>query len=203
MSRIKDRYIEWIFSVIRTKYIDPKKYTFLLKTLYDTEFIYYDDMDRNRSCDGLALRYRFGAEKNICENVISKEFDIFPCSVLEMMIALSIRAFESTTNSFPYPIKPNDMFWMMIDNMNLIDQTNDMFNINYVQSSINFMMSKSYGIDGKGGLFYIPNTKHDMRTSDIWYQMQWWATYIWYEQLSLKESAEKTLKGNGQYSCLN
>ena len=48
------------------------------------------------------LRYRFGREIKLPSGIISSELDNYPCSVLEMLIALSIRCEETIMTDEEY-----------------------------------------------------------------------------------------------------
>ena len=39
-------------------------------------------------------------------------------------------------------------------------------------------MNREYDSDGKGGLFTVKQSKYDMRTVEIWWQMNWYLDSI-------------------------
>lgn len=196
MLYLSDKYLDWMRSILKTNDINPDDYANLFQILNLIPFRYTDPMDENRESDGKSLRYRFGAEKRIPDRSIDGILGIMPCSVLEMMVALSIRSYEEVTSGFPYPISPGEIFWMMINNVGLIRETNDQFSERYIFRQINRMLNREYSKDGKGGLFYIKDTTRDMRNADIWYQMQWWASNVWNSQTELQKSSEEFFRRN-------
>ena len=48
----------------------------------------------------------------------------------------------------------------------------------YVTSSVTNFLNRNYLLNGKGGLFTIPNTNIDLRDVEIWYQMNLYIDYI-------------------------
>ena len=89
-----DQYFDWMYRLVVDDRYSNKSYRRLFARLYDTEFVYTIPMDGNRAEDGIELRYRFGREQNYPDAMIASMLDTTPCSVLEMMIALSIRCEE-------------------------------------------------------------------------------------------------------------
>lgn len=174
-----DDYLAWIkCEVLADDEYDVFKYQTLIKKLFQMEFTYEILMDSNRAVDGLDLRYRFGRQKGLLETTVTANLAFLSCSVLDMMVALSIRTYEELTKDFPDPIPPSKIFWMMINNMHLIDQTDDLFNEKYVERRVKIMLDHKFARDGDGGLFRVKGTTRDMRSAEIWYQMQWWANSV-------------------------
>jgi hypothetical protein len=131
-------------------------------------------MDSNRAEDGIDLRYRFGYENSIDDELIELYLDTKPCSVLEMIMALAIRCEESIMDNPAIGNRTGQWFWNMIVNLGLgsmHDGNFDEFKADYI---LHRFMNHEYDRDGKGGLFTIPNCKHDLRTTDIWYQAMWY-----------------------------
>ena len=59
-KRIEKEYFSWLLS-----FISPcRRYTKVLRKLFDTEFVYSIKLDENRSHDGRDLRFRFIDEKH-------------------------------------------------------------------------------------------------------------------------------------------
>lgn len=174
-----DEYLSWIkWEVLADDEYDAFRYQTLIKKLFLIEFRYESIMDSNRAVDGLDLRYRFGRQKGLLEKTITGNLAFLSCSVLDMMVALSIRTYEELTKDFPDPIPPSKIFWMMIDNMQLIGQTDDSFDEKYVERRVKIMLDHKFAKDGEGGLFRVKGTTRDMRSAEIWYQMQWWANSV-------------------------
>lgn len=174
-----DDYLAWIkWEVLDDDEYDIFNYQTLINKLFQIEFTYESLMDGNRAVDGLDLRYRFGKQKGLLETTIKANLAFLSCSVLDMMVALSIRTYEELTKDFPDPIPPSKIFWMMIENMHLIHQTDDSFDEKYVEQRVKIMLNHKFSRDGDGGLFRVKGIKRDMRSVEIWYQMQWWANSV-------------------------
>ena len=89
-SELNDPYFEWMYRLVVDDRYSNKSYRRLFYKLHDTEFAYTIPMDGNRAEDGINLRYRFGHEQHYSDAMVASFLDDRPCSVLEMMIALSI-----------------------------------------------------------------------------------------------------------------
>lgn len=171
-TELKNRYFAWLCNIVSNeKYFKQLSYTDLLSKLYSTEFIFFYGRDANRAEDGTELRYRFGYEKNFDMNFIADELDDKPCSVLEMMIALSIRMEEHIMSDPSFGNRTGQWFWNMIASLGLGHMNNDKFNERVIDVKLSQFMNRDYDRDGSGGLFTIEDTDTDMRGIDIWYQM--------------------------------
>ena len=164
---IQSDYFDWLCSIIG----DTDRYARLLYYLYSTEFVYIIPMDSNRYEDGINLRYQFGEERGIEAPVIASCLDDKPCSILEMMVALSVRCETHIMENPENGKMPGRWFWMMINNLGLIGMTDNRFDLEYVNGVVWRFLDRKYGHDGEGGLVYLPNCRYDLRTMEIWYQM--------------------------------
>ena len=85
ISRISDGYLNWLMD----KVDGEKGYLKLFRALGNREFTWIVDNDRNRASDGLLLRDHYGYFTGLNGQ---------PCTVLEMMVGLSIRVGILTTS---------------------------------------------------------------------------------------------------------
>lgn len=164
---MKELYYNYICNLVG--YSD--NYSKLFRFLMDRAFEYYIPMDANRESDGMDLRYQFGYENNIPDPVIASELDCDQCSILEMIIALTIRI-----NNI-YSAKDEDavyIFWSILQNLKLDSQTDDVFDRDYCDDVIDRLLDHRYSWNGNGGMFYISNPPSDMRSVEIWDQAMWW-----------------------------
>lgn len=173
-------YFNWMYNLVCDDRLFRKTYKKLLTKLYNTEFIYLLPMDGNRAEDGIDLRYKFGYENNLNESMISTYLDYKPCSILEMMIALSLRCEENITYNPDLGDRKAQLFWNMIVSLKLgiMDDTN--FDICYVEKVLDKFLNRKYEPNGSGGLFTINNSDKDLRDMEIWYQMHLYLDYILY-----------------------
>lgn len=175
-SEIISEYFEWLSNLVcEGRYTRSISFRKLLMRLHNIEFRYSIPRDKNRSDDGMDLRYRFawliGYEDS--PDIVLEELS-GPCSVLEMMIALSIRCEENIMDD---PAKGNrtaQWFWNMVTNLGLGAMTDDRYDRIIVDRQIGRFLNREYDPDGKGGLFRIRNCDQDLRTVEIWRQLCWY-----------------------------
>ena len=174
---IINKYFEWLFGLVCGKrYSKHISYKRLLMRLHDTKFIYSMLMDENRAEDGVDLRYRFGDANDCLEEVYL--YLNGQCSVLEMMVALAVRCEEHLMCDSDYGDRTSQWFWGMITNLGLGSMTDDRFDRDFVDETIDIFLHREYEPNGKGGLFTIKECKYDLRTIDIWYQLNWYLNSI-------------------------
>lgn len=172
---IRNRYFAWLTSLVCSDY-QQRVYSRALRRLHETSFVYSIAGDHNREIDGLLLRDRFCEENGVvCSN------DVFPkeCSVLEMMIALAVRMEDEIMYDPELGDRSAKWFWIMMENLYLMSETNEVYEKGYVDSRIDIFLNRTYGRDGQcGGLFNVPHHRKDFRKTEIWYQMNWWLSSL-------------------------
>ena len=84
------RYFDWLYERVCGDW-EPRGLSFhrLLTFLYNQNFTPSCELDGARAEDGLDLRYRFAQTQNIVYQDVQDAFTGIPCSMLEMMVALS------------------------------------------------------------------------------------------------------------------
>lgn len=166
---IEAEYFDWMYELVcGGRLVNGVSFKKLLQYLHDVEFIYSIEFDDNRADDGINLRRRFVYECDYRPNA-----DLYihgPCSVLEMMIALSIRCEEIMDNP-DIGDRTGQWFWRMVVNLGLGDMSDDRFDLYLVEKTINRFLNREYEYDGTGGLFVIRNCDCDLRDIEIWEQM--------------------------------
>ncbi len=174
-NNLKNEYFNWIYDFVFDKrYSQKLSYNRLLQKLYSMDFTYGIPMDGNRAEDGVDLRYRFGEEKEYDDAVIAAYLDDFPCSVLEMMVALAIRCEEHIMDDPEIGNRTGQWFWNMIVNLGLGIMNDSNFDEEFVDEVINKFLNRKYEKNGRGGLFTVKNHRRDLRQAEIWYQMCWY-----------------------------
>lgn len=169
---MQNEYFEWMIGQVCDS---DHPWNQLLGYLSDIDFRCAMPMDENRASDGESLRYEFGYERDYDHRMIAAYLDNRPCSVLEMMVALSKRCEEQIM--FDPKCGSRTKFWFrsMLKNMGLADMTDDgYFERGTVLRIVDRFMDRRYDPDGRGGLFYIPSTRRDLREVEIWCQMCWY-----------------------------
>ena len=171
MNDIKAGYFEWLYVTVCGCCPD---YHRLLYFLHQTEFTYTVPLDGNRYEDGVDLRYRYGYEHNIEQSIIATELDIYPCSVLEMMVALVCRCEEHIMSNSELGDRTGKWFMFMLRSLGLDTMTDDNFQEDKASYILAKFLNREYEPDGDGGLFWIRGTNKDMRKPQIWDQAMWY-----------------------------
>lgn len=159
-------YFEWLCSIVCDKAL-RKKYDKLLRQLFETQFTYILEMDANRVSDGLNLRYQYGLET-------AEQLDIYPCNVLEVLVALSMRI-ENIMDDPNAGNRTSRWFWIMINNLSLSGMFGYNYNSDYVDEVLYIFMERKYRGDGSGGgLVTLKHPRADLRHVEIWEQLNWY-----------------------------
>lgn len=154
-------YFDWLYAKVMLSDAPAESYARLIQTLYETEFIFLLSGDDNRVEDGFDLRSEFA------QNL---RFDFHPqelssgCSVLEMLVALTVKA------EFQTDISTNQWFWEFITNLELAEYYDDRFNQSAVELKLNAFVWRTYSPNGVGGLFPLNQPEVDQKEIEIWYQ---------------------------------
>lgn len=160
-------YYQWLLSKVKGHMEPYYNYSLLLSELHSMPFTWSVYMDKNRAADGERLRWDFMDEHNIPDLFYK---DGIECSVLEMLIALSLRCDvdimgdQSGASAYKW-------FWIMIDNLELNHCTDDNFNAEYVHQQIEVWLDRVYKRNGQGSPFPRKHSRTDQRKVEIWFQM--------------------------------
>lgn len=174
-NEINDAYFSWMYQLVNgEQYSRGASYRKLLYLLHNTEFTYTIVMDGNRYEDGIDLRYRFGYVFRHESTMIASYLDNRPCSVLEMLVALSIRLEEHIMDDPELGDRTGQWFWSMITNLGLDSMDDDGFEQDFSEKIIRRFLNREYERDGKGGLFTLEHCRYDLRNIEIWYQACWY-----------------------------
>lgn len=175
-TTICNEYFSWLFELVcGERYSKQISYKKLLMHLHKTEFRYLIAKDRNRAEDGIGLRYRYAITHGY-EESYRTILDILdgPCSILEMMVALSVKCEENIMDDPNIGDRTGQWFWGMVTNLGLGSMTDDRFDRRYVEDVITTFLDRKYEPNGKGGLFTVRHHNRDLRTVEIWHQLCWY-----------------------------
>ena len=171
-------YYDWLVYLIAPDYHQREQYSELLFALYSIEFYWVVPRDRNRAKDGLELRDQFEHETGLyCDCYGS-------CNCLEMLIALAIRC----ENELMYMYNPklgdqtDRWFWMMIDNLELMDYVNECFDYEEVDDILTRFMSRNYGPGLKYCPFPVSVFVSDFEKMELAYQMNYYIREKFYRK---------------------
>ena len=164
---MNDLYFSWIEKLISNDEMKASDSGKLISLLNDIQFDYLIPMDDNRIADGIDLRYRFGYDTEIPYAQIATYLDIRPASVLEVMVALSLRIEEQFIDGDDV----GNWFWIMIANLGLDEYKDLYFNKAEVDRIVKKFLKRDYEKNGRGSLFITNDRNKDMRQIEIWDQM--------------------------------
>lgn len=176
VDRIENEYFEWLYNLIcGERFAEQISFRKLLIHLHSIEFTYSIPKDSNRAEDGKDLRWRFAIYSG--DRDLANYLD-GPCSVLEMMIGLSIRCEENIMDDPNIGDRTGQWFWGMISNLGLGSMFDNRFDKQLVDKAVTIFLNREYEPNGKGGLFTIRNCDSDLRTVEIWHQLCWYLDSI-------------------------
>lgn len=178
-NELNNKYFEWMCRLVcNNGYYRGRCYKKLLNFLHNTDFSIVIGLDENRAEDGIDLRYRFGYEEAYDRPAIASYLDNRPCSVFEMMVALAVRCEERIMQDPDIGNRVSQWFFGMIYNLGLRFMDDPNFDVKKTEIIIQRFLNRNYERDGKGGLFRVKNCEYDMRSIEIWYQMNWYLDEI-------------------------
>lgn len=166
-------YFNWLCEIVcQAKFAKSVSYRKLLECLHSIEFRVLIPNDTNRAMDGIDLRRRY--------YLITNKYidDGSPCSVLEMMVALTIRCEETIMDDPEYGDRTVQWFWSMINTLGLSNMIDNRFDEAFVRRKIDIFLDRQYEPNGEGGLFKIKHCRRDLRKVEIWYQLCWYLDQI-------------------------
>lgn len=180
---VLNNYFEWLYNIVcERRYPDDLSYRKLLMKLHNTDFSYPITLqkDKARAADGVDLRYRFAQETNRNQKEYNFITDCLnePCSMLEMMVALSLRIEETIMDDPTIGNRTSQWFWCMIANLGLGHMSDGRYDEKEVDYIIERFLNRDYEPNGKGGLFTIKNCEYDLRDVEIWTIMLWYLDSI-------------------------
>lgn len=170
---IENLYFNWLCDMVMidTHTDTGDSYWLLAKKLHKREFVWVIDLDENRADDGVALRTEFEERERI---YIGTALDR-PCSVLEMLVALSIRWDDIMTPEVDDGHGIPEKFWEMMSNIGLDKFSDDeyypLFGDEMIDDILDKLIARSYDFNGHGGLFPLKKRGKNQRRVEIWYQM--------------------------------
>ena len=171
-DRVKNEYFEWLYNyVCKGRVHSTISYRKLFMLLHEIEFTFSIRNDVNRARDGIDLRYRFAI---INDDETLMDILAGPCSVLEMIVALTIRCEETIMDDTRYGDRTGQWFWSMMSNLDIDHMTDDVFDREFIEEKIYTFLERRYAPDGKGGLFYIRGCVDDLRDVELWTQLCWY-----------------------------
>lgn len=176
----EERYFDALYNVVASERenVTDQSYRMLLGVLDGVEFRDTRGIDSNRIHDAQELRADLIADTALDHTTVRPFMNV---SMLEVMIAVAERLGQITGDE-----DTAFWFWEMVSNLvldgiddtefwsdpesyeaEILDRADDVININYDR-------------DGLGGLFLLREgvAPQDMRDTELWYQMQYYANEV-------------------------
>lgn len=176
-------YLEWMCRLVSDQTFKSDNYTRLMNHLNRFPFIFRMSMDGNRAADGVDLRGRFEDNTGlIADPVLVAFFGSCSCSVMEMITALALRCEETIMSDDLEGDRTGLWFWNMIQSLGLYSMDDRSFDECYVNDILSKWMNREFQPNGEGGLFTVINCNCDLRTVEIWEQMNWYLETLMYER---------------------
>lgn len=172
-DQVRKDYHDWLVRLTGDWCADYGQFDSLLNYLYSREFVYTIDRDENRAADGIDFRLRFTYENS---EYTTRDVYLYltePCNMLEMLAALACRCEDSIMDDPDIGDRSGVWFYTMLTNLHLNKMDDIFFDEMYVENVITDFLDHKYAKNGDGGLFVVNNDNVDMRTNEIWYQMNW------------------------------
>lgn len=161
---IDEAYFNWLCAKVLMP--GDTNYQDLLRILHQTEFSWLITGDKNRTEDGVELRYHFLTQTGWKKDQAWYEI---PCSVFEILISFADRA------SFQTDTPVLDWFWVFISNLRLDDfRQVSVVDLSEIDDILYNFIWRTYDEHGRGGLFPLDEPKEDQRQVEIWYQFCAW-----------------------------
>lgn len=147
---------------------EKSRYGKLFERLHQIKFYTRIARDRNRMADGEDLRADY-CETMHDERSISRLKDHW-CSVLEMMLGLSIRV-DNELIGDPSVEHPEAFLMQMVHNLGLLKFRKKGFPMDDVRPIIERWLDRDFDYSGEGSPFPLKNADRDQRNVEIWDQM--------------------------------
>lgn len=171
MSR--GEYFDYLTQLINA---EPGRYDLMLGELFLLDFTWTEDvpLDFNRAEDGLILRSGY-TDIGMSMESIDEELGDKPCSVLEVLIALS-QKMDYTLYDDDKGDRSRIWFWEMISNLKLDDYTNARIENNWallghIDNIIIKWLNRDFGMNGWGSPFPLWYPRTDQRRLQLIDQM--------------------------------
>lgn len=163
-----DAYLEWLAGLVAIDGTVTTNEFHLLLTLYSIPYDFAYEKDENRMIDIDELRERFE------ESYQSSHLPFAAPSVLEMMIALSLKIENKVMSNLERGNRAPKWFWMMLDNLGLTYDTTGIFSEEYVTAVINRWITHQFEPNGDGSPFPMRRPPADLTKVDIWRHCMWY-----------------------------
>lgn len=180
---LRSEYKSWLIQKATDLLSEFGNYKELCEYFHSKIFYWKIDADANRAKDGTYLRIMFSDESDefsYRDISIYLNSDQFPCTLLEMMVALAIRCEKYIMQDPDYGDRTHLWLFGMINSLGLDVMTDGHMDISAADMIIDRLLERNYLPNGKGSLFSndILNPTEDFTKLEIWYQLNWYLSTI-------------------------
>lgn len=168
MNAPNEGYFHWLVSQTEMSGSQDPHRTFwsMLHQLHTKPFRWFIHNDDNRWENGRELRDEYADRYHVGDEDI---WGMDDASVLEFLVALTRHLeFESEARAAKW-------FWKLIENLGLQHYNDAQYSHHAeleIDSALDNLIKRRYGLDGQGGLFPLRDPQTDQTRVEIWYQMQ-------------------------------
>ena len=182
-----DEYLDWLLTLVNTglRYhklpLEYEKRSSMIKILFETRWSPLQSDDKLCYMDAIALREDFMERNDVLEDELHM---VDKCTVLELLISLSVKLDEDPILSPQIGCRPGDWFVTMLKNIYLWpceDETMDEeWSDTSIKQTLDIFVNRKYRDDGRGGNIFITNEpKHqDYTLIGLWKQACMYAINI-------------------------
>lgn len=181
-------YFRWLANSVGLNDHNGRSYWQLAKALDNIIFYSSVKNDNNRIGDAVSMRNRWVNDYTASEKIVDSMKQAIDdvaisaliarsATVLEVLVAFSIRIEEDIMLDDTKGDRTRKWFWIMIGNLGLgvcADDNPLVLDPYYISSRVGRMLDRSYSANGDGGLWPVKFAKADQRKVEIWYQFSAW-----------------------------
>ena len=158
-------YFEWLVNTVDIG--EHEDMLPVLSYLFKKDYIWYKDLDGTQAMNGVALRKKYANE--FCPE-IDGDFKSKPCSVLEILVALSL-AVEDDICGEPGEEDPGRWFWEWLENLGIDERcTGKGYSKDYLDQCIDDWLEGDITKNGKRSPFPVKRKGVDIRKKTLWMQ---------------------------------
>lgn len=172
-------YFNWLCDRVDITNRGDKSYFILAESLHRKQYYWTLANDDNRAYDGWSLRntfYQLYKDTRLDLEIGPWFLSALdgPCSVFEMMVALSIRCENEIMLDKKKGNRTAEWFWTMIRNLHLEDCDDVSVteeHVNRISDTIHRALDREYDEYGHGAFWTVENPPKSMKELEIWFQM--------------------------------
>lgn len=175
----RELYFEWLCNLVSIFNRKRRSYKVLANCLHRKQYYWTLANDDNRAYDGWSLRntfYHLYKDTHLDWEIGPSFLSALdgPCSVFEMMVALSIRCENEIMLDKKKGNRTADWFWAMICNLHLEDCDDRSItdeHVNRISDAIQRALDRDYDEHGHGAFWTVEHPPKNMKELEIWFQM--------------------------------